>query len=304
MGSGCWTSNSFSDYVSTSRGVSLDEFTTKSYSNQEVFKSTRIHEDLVPYKVMRECCDSEEHPNTIPIILALDVTGSMGTAAVKVAQKLNDIMTKLYSNNSVKDIEFCIMGIGDLEYDRTPIQISQFESDTRIASHLDKVYFEFGGGGNAYESYTVAWYMGARHCNLDCWKRNKKGIIITIGDEQLNPILPKRQLSNLTGDNLQDDVLTKALYKEVTDKFKVYHISVDDYYSSYGGNNYNDHVDSSWNELLGDNYTVATLNNLDNTITDIIIRATKEDETGFINFETDNNNSIFGDVPDDSKISW
>lgn len=304
MGSGSWTSKSFSDYVSTSRGVSLDEFTTKSYSNQEVFKSTRIHDDLLPYNVMRECCDSEEHPNTIPVILALDVTGSMGKAAVKVAQKLNDIMTKLYSNNSVKDIEFCIMGIGDLECDRSPIQISQFESDVRIASHLDNIYFEFGGGRNDYESYTAAWYMGARHCNLDCWKRNKKGIIITMGDEQLNPILPKRKIYDLTGDNLQDDIRTDALYKEVTEKFKVYHISVDDYYSSYGGNNYNDLVDSSWNELLGDNYTVATLNSLGNTITNIIIKATKEDEyPAFIDSDT-NNNSIFGNVSDDSKISW
>jgi hypothetical protein len=304
MGCGSWSPSSFSNYVSTSRGISLDEFTTKDFTNKQVFKATKINEDLVPYNVMRECCDSDEHPNSVPVILALDVTGSMGKAAVKVAQKLNDIMTKLYSSNAVKDIEFCIMGIGDLECDSSPIQISQFESDVRIASHMDKIYFEFGGGGNEYESYTAAWYMGAKHCDLDCWKRNKKGIIITMGDEQLNPFLPKRQLSIVTGDNLQDDVLTSSLYKEVTEKFKVYHISVDDYYSSYGGNNYHNDVDSSWNEVLGNHYHIATLNTLGDTITDIIIEATKEDE-GITFVDSDaNNNSIFGDVPDDSKISW
>jgi hypothetical protein len=169
---------------------------------------------------------------------------------------------------------------------------------------MDKIYFEFGGGGNEYESYTAAWYMGARHCDLDCWKRNKKGIIITMGDEQLNPLLPKRQLSIVTGDNLQDDVLTSSLYKEVSEKFKIYHISVDDYYSSYGGNNYHNDVDSSWNEVLGDHYHIATLNTLGDTITDIIIEATKEDEgVTFVDSDA-NNNSIFGDISDDSKISW
>ena len=85
---------------------------------------------------MRECCDSEEHPNTIPVILGLDVTGSMGEAAVKTAQALNEIMTTLYSE--VNDIEFCTMGIGDLFYDHSPIQISQFESDVRIVEQLEE----------------------------------------------------------------------------------------------------------------------------------------------------------------------
>ncbi len=269
MGSGSWNSTTFSSYVSSSRGVSVDDFTSRSYSNQEVFKSTRLAKELNPMNVTRECRDSDEHPETLPVILALDVTGSMGDAAVKVAQKLNDIMTNLYADDSVKDIEFCIMGIGDLAYDRSPIQISQFESDIRIAEQLDKVYFEFGGGGNQYESYTAAWYMGTRHCDLDCWKRGRKGIIITMGDECPNPYLPATRLTFATGDNLQGDIDTKDLYDEVTKKFDIYHISVDDNNSSY---KYHQRfgIDDEWKELLGDNYKVATLDNLSETITNII----------------------------------
>ena len=269
MGSGSWSPMSFSSYVSNSRGVSVDDFTTGTYSNQDVFKSTRLAKELDPMDVTRECRDSEEHPETLPVILALDVTGSMGDAAVKVAQKLNDIMTDLYEDNSVKDIEFCIMGIGDLACDRSPIQISQFESDIRIAEQLDKVYFEFGGGGNKYESYTAAWYMGTRHCDLDCWKRGKKGIIITMGDECPNPYLPGIPLITATGDHLQDDIETKDLLEEVTEKFDVYHISVDDRSSSY---EYHQRfgIDEKWENLLGDHYKVATLDSLSETITDII----------------------------------
>ena len=211
MGGGSWTRSAFIDYSkSVGRDVDLSSGDIKgTYSAQEMFKARHLDEALNPYNVIRECCDSEEHPETIPVILALDVTGSMGKSSVEVAKKLNVVMTDLYEK--VKDIEFMIMAIGDLAYDDYPIQASQFESDIRIAEQLDKVCFEAGGGGNAYESYTAAWYFGSRHTKLDCWNRGKKGLIITIGDELINPYLPKNQLENVTGDSLQNDIETRSL---------------------------------------------------------------------------------------------
>lgn len=192
MGSGTWNTMAYTSYSkSVGRSVLDDGTLHANYTAQDLFKSKRIQPELNPYKVVRQCCDSDEHPNTVPVILALDVTGSMGSAAAEVAKKLNEVMTKLYEN--VTDVEFLVMGIGDLAYDDAPIQASQFESDIRIAEQLDKIYFEGGGGGNGFESYTAAWYFGLRHTNLDCWKRGKKGIIITMGDEPLNPYLPDRK---------------------------------------------------------------------------------------------------------------
>ena len=145
MGCGSWTRSSYTSYSATKgMNVSADGVISGSYSNQDMFKAKTIDSALDPKNVIRECCDTEEHPNTIPVILALDVTGSMGNAAVEVAKKLNVIMTKLYEK--VTDVEFLIMGIGDLACDTCPIQASQFESDIRIAEQLDKIYFEFGGG--------------------------------------------------------------------------------------------------------------------------------------------------------------
>lgn len=275
MGSGSWSTSSFNSYTTSTRGMSYSDYSTASFSAQEMYKSRRLSSALDPKNVMRECCDSEEHPNTLPVILALDVTGSMGDASVRVAQKLNEIMTDLYADNDIKDIEFCVMGIGDLYCDSAPIQMSQFESDIRIAEQLDELYFEGGGGGNSYESYTAAWYMGTRHCKLDCWNRGQKGIIITMGDELPNPILPVRGryggLNDVTGDSLQADVETKTLLNEAREKFDIYHISVDDPSSSYTWNNRCDNLDEAWKELLGeDNYFIANLNNLANTIVNII----------------------------------
>ena len=270
MGGGSWTSTAYASYTTSSRGVDVESFATMDYTAQEIYQSRKLADVLNPKNITRLCRDSEEHPYTIPVILALDVTGSMGDASVKVAQKLNEIMTTLYADNTIRDIEFCIMGIGDLAYDRAPIQMSQFESDIRIAEQLDQVYFEAGGGSNHYESYSAAWYMGTRHCDLDCWKRGKKGIIITLGDELPNPYLPKNGLNKVTGDSVQEDVNSSILLEEAREKFNIFHIAVDDYSTSYSHYKYF-HIDEEWKKMLGEsNYFVANLNNLSNVIVDII----------------------------------
>lgn len=286
MGGGSWTRTSFATYSTNTKCATLDSLGNldTSMSNQEMFKAREVDKTLNPYDVMRECLDSEEHPETIPIILALDVTGSLGQAAVEIAKKLNVIMTNLYDR--VKDVEFMIMGIGDLYCDRGPIQISQFESDIRIAEQLDKLWFEFGGGGNYWESYTAAWYMGSRHCKLDCWNRGKKGIIITIGDERLNPYLQADELMLQTGDDIEADIKTEDLYKEASEKYDIYHIQVD-----HGRSWDNDNINKSW-EILGDNFKRANMDNIADVIVEIIV-----------NNETDKNSFINSDSSKDG-ISW
>lgn len=291
MGSGTWTKDAFTSY-STTRGYSIDSTGSiaGSYSNQEMFKSNTLDPALNPKNVIRECCDTDEHPNTIPVILALDVTGSMGQTAVEVAKKLNVIMTKLYEE--VTDVEFMIMGIGDLACDDVPIQASQFESDIRIAEQLDKIYFEFGGGGNDYESYTAAWYFGSRHTNLDCLKRDKRGIIITMGDEQLNPYLPINGrhcgLAKATGDNLQADIETKDLYEETVKKFDIYHLDV-----NHGRRYDESSIEMSFKKYLDDNhFRKVTMDSIVNEIVDIIVSASKDKNVHDNVIQVDSNGAI------------
>lgn len=276
MGSGAWNRGSFDNY-SRSRGRTLraDGTIDGSYSAQDMFKSRSIDPALNPYGVVRECCDNDEHPNTVPVILALDVTGSMGCTAVEIAKKLNTVMTELY--NKTKDVEFMIMGIGDLAYDYAPIQASQFESDIRIAEQLDKIYFEAGGGGNGYESYTAAWYFALNHTKLDCHKRGKKGLIITMGDEPLNPYLPKKPLKMSTGDNLKKDVETMALYMETIKKFELYHLAVIDSHSC--GSRHEEAIDKSFGDYFDKNHLKkVNLDNIIQTIIDIVTDFTKEED--------------------------
>ena len=268
MGSGTWTKNDYYNYAKTiGRTIDDNGALDEAYTAQELFASTRLQPELNPYKVIRQCCDTQEHPKTIPVILALDVTGSMGCAAAEVAKKINKVMTELYEK--VTDVEFLVMGIGDLAFDTAPIQASQFESDIRIAEQLDKIYFEGGGGGNGFESYTGAWYFGSRHTDLDCWKRGKKGIIITMGDEPLNPYLPANRLRNVTGDSLETDIETNILYEETGKTFDIYHLAVNDKATAY--HYYKNHINKSFGKYLDDKHLLTvSLDNIANTIVDIV----------------------------------
>ena len=281
MGSGSFSLHSFEDY-SVSKGRTYDRSTGRVYGGQS-FTSTKLNEKLNPKNVIRECCNTPEHPNTVPVILALDVTGSMGGACRETVEALGNIVADLYSK--FKDIQIMVMGIGDLAYDNAPIQISQFESDVRIAEWLDKIYREGGGGGNAYESYTAAWYMGLKHTKLDAFdNQGRKGIIITMGDEPLNPYLPKRELQKVTGDSLQADIDTKSLFEDASNKFDIYHIAVNDYRTSYSM--YKESIKRSFGNLLGQRLVVSDIPNLGRTICDCIENAISTSQTAFVQQDT------------------
>lgn len=268
MGCGTWENDVFEEYCKNmGRRVSECGDVVGNFTAQEMFCATKLMDILNPKGVVRECCDNEEHPQTVPVILALDVTGSMGCAAVEVAKRLNIVMTKLYE--TTKDVEFMIMGIGDLAYDWAPIQASQFESDIRIAEQLDQVYFEGGGGGNCWESYTAAWFFALNHTRLDCHKRGKKGLIITMGDEPLNPYLPRNPLAKSLGGKYSKDIETSTLYQDVIKKFEVYHLAVID--PQTRGASYENDIEKSFGKYLDNNHLKkVNLDNITPTIIDIV----------------------------------
>lgn len=223
-----------------------------------VFKqnvSRSVHETLNPKGVsFREARDSDEHPESYPILIGVDVTGSMGDIPVQLAKNGLPNMIQRVFNQGIKHPQVGFVAFGDHEVDGNPLQISQFESsDELIDECLTNIYFEGGGGGNGGESYLLAWYHAAHHTKIDSYeKRGQKGLLVTIGDEPNLSKLPGRVVSKLYGMQSSQDFTASELLTEASKTYDVYHINVG---STYSGSSQN--TKDHWRQTLGQNFIEA-----------------------------------------------
>jgi len=224
--------------------------TTDGRSRVEIFKQGKMHEDLDPSKfAVRECVDSPANPNSTPIILASDVTGSMGHLAEQIMRgSLGDIMKALYDREPVPDPQILVAGVGDASVDDAPLQVSQFEADgVVLASQLQRVWLEAGGGGNPGESYPLVW--GFAHFKTSCaaFAKHRKGYIFTIGDEAPLETITNWQWQKFLAVNPEQEPPTDAgaLLALVREHWNVFHLII----KPVG----HQPVVSSWFSLLGEN---------------------------------------------------
>lgn len=244
MGTGRWDSKAWDSY----RDAAIKGKATV----DDVFAARSLDKSLDPYKVQfRESCDSLDNPNSTPIIVGIDVTGSMGMIADNIARVgLEKLATEIYNRKPVTDPHIMFMGIGDVKYDRAPLQVTQFEADIRIAKELTKIYVEHGGGGNKSESYTLPWWFAGMHTKCDNFiKRGKKGYLFTIGDEECPRNVLKGEIEKVFGDTIQTDSMSaEDLLRLVSKQYEVFHIVIEE--GSHMRYN-SDEVMESWNNILG-----------------------------------------------------
>lgn len=248
MGGGSYSS------VSRSARAQSMGYTSNSVSFDSIFTQRRIDNDMDPKAVdVREARDSAEHPNSFPIILALDVTGSMESIPrMLVKNGFPTIMERIISGG-ISDPQVLFMGIGDSKCDSSPLQVGQFESsDELLDKWLTNIYFEAGGGGNGGESYALAWYFAALKTATDSMeKRGKKGILFTIGDDAVHKSISVEEIKRFVG-NTEKSYNASELLAMAREKYDVYHIHVEHGYSRGDSR-----VSGSWKELLGENALVA-----------------------------------------------
>jgi len=221
----------------------------------EVLKNRRIQNAMDPKGItVRESRDSDEHPNSLPIIIGLDVTASMGAVPqMLVRDGLPNIMGKVIQNGEL-DPQVMFLGIGDHECDQSPLQVGQFESnDKDLDKWLMEIYLEGGGGGNQGESYILAWYFAHLYTSIDSWdKRQRKGLIFTIGDEPPLMDLPERAQRTIMGEGQYSPWTANSLLNAVLARYDVYHIHV---LETASGRRYQ--ADPRWRELMGTNLIEA-----------------------------------------------
>jgi hypothetical protein len=241
MGTARWNPSDWSAYAASTSRKTTDA----------VFASRSLDKDLNPFEVVtRESHDSALNPESNAIIVGLDVTGSMGMIADALARKgLGVMVEEILARKPVSDPHILCMGIGDVLYDRAPLQVTQFEADIRIAEQLERLWLEKGGGGNACESYNLPWYFAAMHTSIDCFeKRGKKGYLFTVGDEEPPRDLSAKAIAHFIGDQAQRDFDSGELLTMVSRMYHVFHVIVEE--GSHARHNPHG-VRNAWTHLLG-----------------------------------------------------
>ena len=243
MGYSTWSARDWGTYSAA----------TATKKTEEIFTKKSIDNDLTPFGVLlRESRDSDANPNSTPIIIGCDVTGSMGMIADHLIRKgIGTFFEELLARKPITDPHMMAMGIGDAAYDRSPLQVSQFEADLKIAEWLEKIHIEHGGGGNRFESYDLPFYFAANHTSIDSWeKRGKKGYIFTIGDEQAPQKTYANQVRKFIGDEMVNDVPFIETIISAQKMYHCYHIMIA---QGSHARSYPDAVKSSWFDVLGQN---------------------------------------------------
>lgn len=199
-----------------------------SLGTEAIFKGNTCDPTMDPLGVVvRESRDSEAHPESIGMVFALDVSGSMGTIPHGLATRtLPSFMRSVRA--IVPDPQILFIAIGNGYSDRSPLQVGQFESEAALMDQwLARLHLE-GAGGGMGESYDLAMYFAARHTSMDCVeKRGRKGYFFMTGDELPFTCTSVAQVRTLIGDSLQAAIDTHTLAEELQGTFHTFFLIPD-----------------------------------------------------------------------------
>jgi hypothetical protein len=207
-----------------------------------------VHPSMdVRLKLNREARDSKDSPESFPIAVVFDVTGSMATVPNYLQKELGKLMSFILDEGVVRHPHILFGAVGDAFSDMAPIQMGEFEADDNLVEKcLANIYLEGGGGGTGEESYDLALYFFANHVQTDAWdKRGTKGILFLIGDEDYYPKVKGSAVETWLGEKIAEDICTAQVMARLQERWEVFLIRP-------GGTSHfdNTNITQSWQEIL------------------------------------------------------
>lgn len=195
---------------------------------QQVFGARSVHPLMNPLNKLRQSNDSENHPFTVPIIFALDVSGSMGAVPEQIARHELPTFMKTLLDAGIADPQVLFMAFQDAAGPEAPLQVGQFESAAdRMDQWLTWTWL-VGGGHSEFESYDLAMYFAAHHTRIDSFdKRQKKGYFFMSGDEPCYPQLFARWVESVIGDKVPSDAPLANVVADLKKKYQPFFLIPD-----------------------------------------------------------------------------
>src|SRR4051794_39408884 len=116
MGSGYFDPTAYDDHL---RAKAASGQSTFAFSDSQAPGQRVVHPDLDPRwrnnagLKIRESRDSDEHPESTPIVVVLDVTGTMSSVVYVIHNSLKNLYDLLLTKGYVRDPQIMFAAIGD-----------------------------------------------------------------------------------------------------------------------------------------------------------------------------------------------
>ncbi len=152
-----------------------------------------------------------------PLIVAVDVTGSMANWPFEIFDRLPLLFNTLSQYRD--DLEICFAAIGDAAYDEWPLQVTTFASGYDLEQQLSSLYGE-GGGGDGPEGYGLFAHWVNTHVEVP--NAGEKPFLITFGDAPMHPAIPHGQIAHYLGDKVRQDVDAIKAWNALSDNWNMW----------------------------------------------------------------------------------
>lgn len=177
-----------------------------------------------------------------PIVIAVDVTGSMASWPAEIFDRLPLLYQTLSKYKD--DVEICFAAIGDANSDQFPLQVNNFGKGLVLEDHLKALCPEGGGGGQAKETYELFGYFMLNKANVPNASSPK---LVIFGDEGFYDKISPSHVKHYIGDTLESPMDASGMWKGLQQKFDIYMLHKQ--YDSGGASDAS--IIQQWSDVLG-----------------------------------------------------
>lgn len=181
--------------------------------------------------------------STTPLVVAVDVTGSMSSWPAEIFDRLPLLYQTLSQYRP--DLEISFAAIGDATSDSYPLQVTDFAAGVSLEDQLNAIYGEGGGGGGRRESYELfAYYLltQTRAPNAE------RPYLIIYGDEGFYPEVASSQLRYYLGGRERRNRDSLEVFGALCEAWNVFHLR-----KPYGtpGSTHDAEIQAQWAQAIG-----------------------------------------------------
>lgn len=175
-----------------------------------------------------------------PIIIAVDVTGSMASWPFEIFDRLPLLFNTLSQYR--EDLEICFAAIGDARVDEWPLQVTSFASGFDLEQQLKALYGE-GGGGDAPESYGLFAHWVNNHVTVS--DTDEPPFLIVFGDINMHNEINAKTINHYLGEKVRTDKDAIKEWQQLTQKWNTWFLRRP---TGTPG----DKIDQQWGKAIGE----------------------------------------------------